>query len=418
MSRREFLKGEIHYNVKPEDRKGVRELRVLVVRIHKDYEFSYRIRMEIDDKQEFKYDKSQQKESEFLWKRCPEYTGIEDDIYSTHPKIMYYFYNEGDYNEFIDKVGIKPKGKTLWYLKRPEPEILTGYYTTHKPVKSQYPIYIVSYKRYDTLLTVMTLEEMGLNYYIVIRPTEDEPDNYRKGMKEKGIKNIDEKLMIMSDDWIKEQELMGNGYSIIHRNYAWYDAEQKGFTHHWCLDDNMEGIFYRNRGSCLRIKSGVAFYFIEEYIKQYPNVYQAGMNYNHLVPSGGHRNVIIKNSRIYSCVLNRHFDDIRWRGKYNEDTDLSLRILKLGKATMNFQIFLCGKKATGSCRGGNMETAYQGRGFDDKVDELVSRHPDVAKKVIKYGRPHHYVSYNVFEKNDLTPIEYNLKIPIIKLVKD
>jgi hypothetical protein len=210
---------------------------------------------------------------------------------------------------------------------------------------------------------------------------------------------------------------MGNGYSIIHRNYAWNDAESKGFSHHWCLDDNIKGFFYRNRGEILPFKNtGISFYFIEEYIKQYPNVYQAGMNYNHLTPKGGNRTVIIKNSRVYSCVLNRHYDDIRWRGKYNEDTDLSLRILKDGKSTMNFQIFLCGKQSTGSMKGGNQEIAYQGTGFDDKVDELIMRHPDVATKVIKYKRTHHKVDYSKFQNNDLTPVEYKLRIPVIKLI--
>jgi hypothetical protein len=39
---------------------------------------------------------------------------------------------------------------------------------------------------------------------------------------------------------------------------------------------------------------------------------------------------------------------------------------------------------TGSMKGGNQVEAYQGSGYDDKVDELIMRHSDVTKKVIKY----------------------------------
>jgi hypothetical protein len=421
MKKQDFLKGEIHYKIEPKNRKTTsadkKTLKSVIVRIDKDYEMNFRMRMEIDDKQLFRYDKSQQ-DDEFIWKGCPEYIGDENDIYKNHPKVQYYFYNDIDYKDFIDKIGREPVRKTIWYPKRVE-KVKTkgGFYATKTKVQPQYPIYIVSYKRFDTLYTILSLEELNIKeYYVIIRPTDNEPENYRKAMEEKGVKNIDDKLMIMPESFIKEEKNKGNDYSITHRNYAWNDAESKGFTHHWCLDDNIRGFFYRNAGEKLEIKNtGISFFFIEEYIKQYPNVYQAGMNYNHLVPAQGHRNVIIKNSRIYSCILNRHFDDIRWRGKYNEDTDLSIRILKQGKSTMNFQIFLCGKMATGSCKGGNMEKAYQGSGFDDKVDELIFNHPDITEKIIKYGRPHHQVDYKKFLNNDLTFTDYKLKIPKINL---
>jgi hypothetical protein len=45
MKRQEFLKGEIHYNVKVEDRKTTykekQKLKTLIVRIDKEYEFNY-----------------------------------------------------------------------------------------------------------------------------------------------------------------------------------------------------------------------------------------------------------------------------------------------------------------------------------------------------------------------------------------
>ena len=127
----------------------------------------------------------------------------------------------------------------------------------------------------------------------------------------------------------------------------------------------------------------------------------------------GDRTIIIKNSRIYSCMLNRHYKNFRYEGKHNEDTDLSLRYLLDGKATQDFQIFLCGKQATSTVEGGNKASAYLGKGFDDKADEIVNRYPDISKKVIKYNRPHHQINYTKFLKNDLTVGDYKMNnIPI------
>jgi hypothetical protein len=166
--------------------------------------------MDIDDKQLFSYDKAQSDKSEFVWKFCPEYIGSNNDIYSTNPVIRYYFYNDDDYNDFIDKVGRKPKNKTLWYPIKPENKSISGYYTTKIVIQPQYPMYIVSFKRSDTLYTILSLEELGIkNYYVVIRPTENEPENYKKAMKKHKIKNIEKKLMVLPEEFIREQETDG-----------------------------------------------------------------------------------------------------------------------------------------------------------------------------------------------------------------
>jgi hypothetical protein len=265
------------------------------------------------------------------------------------------------------------------------------------------------------MLTIKAMEELNiLNYYVVIRCTEDEPDNYRKSMKKLNIQNIDDKLLIMSTEFMDNESESGNNNSIIPRRYAWNHAMNILKTsHHWVLDDNIDGFYIRNKGQHTRIKNtALPFQFIEKYIEQYPNVYQAGMQYKHICIAGGHRNVIIKNSRIYSCILNRHsvLDYIKdnWQGSYNEDTDLSLRILKCGLATMNFQNFLCDKKATSSMKGGNNVSAYIGNGFENKVNELIEKHGDVTKKVFKYNRLHHQVDYTQFNKNDISYIDKKL----------
>ena len=105
-------------------------------------------------------------------------------------------------------------------------------------------------------------------------------------------------------------------------------------------------------------------------------------------------------SRIYSCILLDNKTPHRWRGKYNEDTDLSLRILKDGLCTVLFYAFLQCKVTTMTMKGGNTEELY-GEGRLKFAESLVKQHPDVAKVTKKYGRWHHHVDYSGFKKNKL-----------------
>ena len=90
----------------------------------------------------------------------------------------------------------------------------------------------------------------------------------------------------------------------------------------------------------------------------------------------------------------------RWRGKYNEDTDLSLRLLKAGYSTLLFQNFLCGKQTTLSVAGGNSEI-YSGTGLQDKLDSLINQHPDVVSGTIRFKKVHHMVDYKPYKKNKI-----------------
>ena len=133
----------------------------------------------------------------------------------------------------------------------------------------------------------------------------------------------------------------------------------------------------------------------------------------------------VKNTRIYSTLLIDNACKYRWRGRYNEDTDLSLQVLKSGDCTIQFNSFLQGKAATQTVKGGNTEEFYHKEvGLDENgvaiVDEslevkdrynvagtiaksqmLVDLHPDVARLEWKFGRVHHYVDYGPFKANKL-----------------
>lgn len=426
---------DIHYKIKPEDRLTKEKLSnklSYVVRILNGFEDEFKTLMNINPNQKFdKSDEVENTESNsmlmgFDWSNeYPEYKKVSNDRYK-NAYIKFYFYTEELRDDFIKtlksngvhKKTITEKTKSIWYPDEPvNKERKDGYYKTDEKVQPQYPIYIPSYKRYDTLYTALSLEELSIkDYYIVIRPSDGEPEKYKEALKKHNI-SLD-KLLIMPQDYMDKQKALGNDYSIVPRNYGWEHAIKNGFTHHWSLDDNIKGFFYRNKGKILPFKNtGYSFYFIEEYIKKYPNTYQAGMYPTYLSSAEGDRSIIIKNSRIYSCMLNKHYKDFRYQGIHNEDTDLSLRFLKDGKATLDFQIFLCGKQATLTVAGGNRDSAYLGKGFDDKADEIVRKYPDIAKKVMKYGRPHHQINYNGFLNNDLTLKDYKIKTHKINFIE-
>ena len=100
-------------------------------------------------------------------------------------------------------------------------------------------------------------------------------------------------------------------------------------------------------------------------------------------------------------LLIRNDIPYRWRGRYNEDTDLSLRVLKDGWCTVQFNAFLGDKATTQTRKGGNTDDFYSKEGTLNKSQMLVDMHPDVAKVVWMYDRWHHEVNYKPFRFNKL-----------------
>ena len=105
------------------------------------------------------------------------------------------------------------------------------------------------------------------------------------------------------------------------------------------------------------------------------------------------------NTRIYSTLLIDNSTKYRWRGRYNEDTDLSLRVLKDGDCTLQFNAFLQEKATTQRISGGNSKEFYDEEGTMNKSKMLEKMHPDVAKVVWRFNRWHHFVDYSPYKKN-------------------
>ena len=119
----------------------------------------------------------------------------------------------------------------------------------------------------------------------------------------------------------------------------------------------------------------------------------------------GNQKPFTLNTRVYSCILLSNAIPHRWRGRYNEDTDLSLRILKDGYCTILFNAFLAKKMPTLTMKGGNTDELYkQDEEFDGRLEmakSLRRQHPDVCKIARKWGRWQHSVDYRPFASNRL-----------------
>lgn len=249
----------------------------------------------------------------------------------------------------------------------------------------RYPIYIVSKGRADSRLTVKSLERMNVPYYIAIEPQDF--DDYSKVLDEKNI------LVLPFSN-----HGLGPG---VARNWCWEHSIQLGFKRHWVLDDNIIQFLRLDNNRRIESYTGTIFAAAEDFVDRFTNVPISGFAYKHFTVPNIKLPPFVINTRIYSCLLIENGCNYRWRGKYNEDTDLSLRVLKDGLCTIQFNAFLQDKIVTQALKGGNTEEFYAKEGTYNKSKMLYDLHPDVTKLVKKYGRWHHYVNYLPFKKNKL-----------------
>jgi len=250
----------------------------------------------------------------------------------------------------------------------------------------KYPIYIISKGRWERRQTSKALELMKVPYHIVIEP--QEYDNYAR--------HIDKSKIL-----ILPFSNLGQG-SIPARNWVWEHSVSIGAKRHWILDDNMDSFYRVNNNMKLLVTTGVIFNAAEDFVDRYENVAIAGFQYNSFVFKDAVVPPYRLNTRIYSCILIKNDINYRWRGKYNEDTDLSIRVLKDGYVTMLFNAFLVNKETTMRAKGGNTDELYkQTNNRKEFAESLKNQHPDVVEVTWKFNRWHHHVNYKPFLKNKL-----------------
>jgi len=261
----------------------------------------------------------------------------------------------------------------------------------------KHPVYIISKGRWDSRHTSKALEKMNMPYSIVVEDYEYE--QYARFIDK-------DKILILPKRYIEDYDSCttdqgkSNGPGAA-RNFCWENSLEKGATSHWVMDDNIAAFGRINRNLYIHVTSGTIFKATEDFIERYENVALAGFNYDFLAKAKTQIPPFVKNTRIYSCLLIRNDIPYRWRARYNEDTDLSLRVLKDGWCTVQFNAFIQEKATTQTMKGGNTEAFYEHEGTLNKSKMLQKLHPDVAEVVWKFNRWHHKVDYKPFKKNEL-----------------
>ena len=318
------------------------------------------------------------------------------------------------------KQPISPETRSIWFpYQVPKSYTNKTWIGNSKTNKPRYPVFIISKGRAQYgPLTAIALRELGVPFYLMVEP--HERDKYQV-------------LCDLAEDvFVIPESNHGQGPGRA-RNACW-DVAKDHFKskRHWCLDDNIRGFYRLHENERIRVGDGTILRAAEDFVDRYKNVPVAGFAYRFFHPEDGKQYPFLVNTRIYSCLLIDNDCPYRWRGRYNEDTILSLDVMKDGHqthydlnkqdadgsyrtsrrerlATVEFVSFLQEKLATQTMKGGNTAEFYNKEGTAAKSLMLVETHPDVAKPVIKFSREHHDVDYKVFRTNWLIRTEKSKK---------
>jgi hypothetical protein len=274
-------------------------------------------------------------------------------------------------------------------------------------IQNKYPIFIPSKGRWESRYTAKALKAMGVSYRLVIE--DQEYDDYAKVEDKKN-------LLILDKSYQKNYEVCDNlaltksvGPGAA-RNFIWDYSISEGYAWHWVMDDNIMHFCRLNRNQKLNCYTPAFFRAMEDFCERYENIAMAGPAYTFFCATGSYYPPFIINTRIYSCNFIRNDVKQRWRGRYNEDTILSLDMMKAGWCTLQFNAFLQDKAATQTVKGGNDKDFYSVEGTLPKSEMLVKVHPDCSKLLYRFHRWHHYVDYDRFKDNKLIK-KSNIIIP-------
>lgn len=278
----------------------------------------------------------------------------------------------------------------------------------------QFPLYIPSKGRAEYMITSKVLSAIGAKHYVVVEP--QEVDTYQASIDEMGLLA---ELIPLDMSYKSKYELCDNlGLTKSTgpgpaRNFAWEHSRANGHEWHWVMDDNITSFRRLNKNEKVKVSSPSMFRAMEDFVLRYENVGMAGPNYFMFASARNKMPPFTINTRIYSCNLIRNDLPYRWRGRYNEDTILSVDILKGGWCTIQFNAFLQEKMPTQMIGGGNTQEFYHAEGQLEAGERYakngtvakslmqVNVHPDISKVVWRFGRWHHHVDYSGFKSLQL-----------------
>ena len=255
-----------------------------------------------------------------------------------------------------------------------------------------YPIYIPSKGRPHIAGTARLFDRLGKRDYTLI-VEQPEYDDYAAVYGKERVAVLPREFQTGYDplDGYGGRFPLGSGPA---RNYGWHLAREAGAEWHWIIDDNLQGLFRYGAGGFTIVKDGPQYFEdAERYITQYRNVGMGGpiadafISHRH-----GTYKRAVKNSRIYSFNLIRTAAPFKWRGRYNEDTILSLDFLTNRWATLLLYFLVMKKPQTQKIRGGNTDQLYA-RGTGPKSRLLARVYPKYVSVVYRYSRIHHFIDY-------------------------
>lgn len=287
----------------------------------------------------------------------------------------------------------------------------------------EFPLYIPTKGRAAFMVTSRALTTMKVQHYLVVEPQQVE--EYQHSVRTMGLSAT----VLTLDLSFKDRYELLDGHGLTKstgpgpaRNFAWEHSRSTGHAWHWVMDDNIRGFYRLNRNLKVEAITEKFWDAMEHFTLRYKNVAMSGPNYLMFANRRDPVPPFVVNTRIYSCNLIRNDVPFRWRGRYNEDTIMSLDMLKAGWCTIQFNAFLQLKMETQKLPGGNTDDFYlkegkrrEGERYSDtgtvaKSQMLCAVHPDVARMTWKFNRWHHQVDYTRFKTQKLIRRD-DLQIP-------
>lgn len=255
----------------------------------------------------------------------------------------------------------------------------------------KHPIYIVSKGRPDTCMMAQYFRKENIEFKVAVEP--QEVALYEQHIPKKNILEL-------------EFSNLGVG-SYPARNACWEDSIKRGAEKHFLFDDNIYRFIKMEKG--LRRKSASpigleSLYVLQAFMERYQNLPLAGYNYSYFAGTWTNKPFYL-NSHVYSGMLIQNDMPYRWRLKYNEDVDLNLQVLHDKKCTVLLNMYLIQKVSTVvKMKGGNQSELYKNNNplkKQLKTKTLEQVWPQYVKSTIRFGRPHHQVSWTKFFKQPL-----------------
>jgi len=239
----------------------------------------------------------------------------------------------------------------------------------------RYPVYIPSKGRADHCYTARVLVADEVPFHLVVEPQEAALYADRFGTEHVLILPFrDAGSVIPARNWIKDH------------------STAAGNIRHWQLDDNTYGFYRVYGGKRIPCAAGLALRVAEDFVDRYENVAIAGLNYDMFyVTIDRAYPPFYLNHHVYSCTLVLNAIPYKWRGRYNEDTDMCLQVLAGGWCTVLLNAFLVKKKQTMIMKGGNTDALYQGDGRLRMARSLERLWPGIVTTRRRFQRPQHIV---------------------------